>query len=123
MNLSVIEVRENRNFITSLNLVDTTDELMNLVEPEDHLTPTQIASIRIIEHMAMMLFVQFVEPEANKEEKDNFVDDVNEMAEILYASLNFEVIELRESGAFFASIQLEDVEEFFENLTDELENN
>ena len=123
MSLSVTEVHENNKFITSLNLINLTSESANLVTPEDNMTSIEIAGIKIIEHMAMMLFVQFVEPDANKEEKDNFVDDVNEMAEILYASMNFEVIELRESGAFFASIQLEDVEEFFENLTDELDNN
>lgn len=123
MNLSVIEVRENEEFITSLNLINTTDESINLIEPEDNLTPTEIANIKITEHIAMMLFAQFVEPDANKEDKDSFVDEVNVMAEILYTSMNFEVIEIRENGVFFASVQLEDISEFFDDLAEEVEEN
>ncbi len=123
MNLSVIEVRENNEFVSSLNLVNLSSESMNLAAPEDNLTPIEIATIKIIEHMAMMLFAQFVEPEANKEEKDNFVDEVNEMAEILYASMNFEVTEVRENGEILASAQLENAVEFLENLIGESEKN
>ena len=71
----------------------------------------------------MMLFAQFVEPDANKEDKDSFVDEVNVMAEILYTSMNFEVIEIRENGVFFASVQLEDISEFFDDLAEEVEEN
>lgn len=121
MNLSIIEVRENKEFITSLNIKSTTDETFESITPEDSLTPTEIAEIKISEHVAMMLFAQFIEPDANKEDKDNFVDEVNVMAEILCASMNIEVIEIHENGLFSASVQLEDISEFLDNLADEVE--
>lgn len=121
MNLSIIEVCENKKFIASLDVKSTTDETFDSITPEDNLTPTEIAEIKITEHVAMMLFAQFVEPDANKEDRDNFVDEVNIMAEILCASMNIEVIEIHENGLFSASVQLADLSEFLDNLADEVE--
>ncbi len=121
MNLSIIEVGEDKEFVASLNIESVADESLNSIAPEDSLTPTEVAVIKITEHMAMMLFSLFVEPDAKEEDKDIFVDEVNVMAEILYASMNIEVIEVHENGLFHASVQLEDVSEFLDNLSEEVE--
>ncbi len=121
MNLSIIEVNEDKEFITSINIEGAADESLNSIAPEDNLTPTEVAVVKITEHVAMMLFSQFVEPDANKGDKDSFVDEVNVMAEILCTSMNIEVIEIHENGLFHASVQLEEISEFLDNLAEEVE--
>jgi hypothetical protein len=66
--------------------------------------------------MAMMLFSFFCDPDESDEQKNEAVDDANEIAQILFESMNVVVTKIQNDSTFTVSLQLVDPLKFVDDI-------
>jgi len=117
MTIEVIDSRAS-NLTVSIKLVSPISESLNTVIAEESLSLKEIAEAKIKEHVAMMLFAFLADPDESEEKKNDFVDDVNEISQILWESMNIVVNKIEDDDSYIASIKLIDPIKFLESIAE-----
>jgi len=117
MTIKVIDSHAS-NLTVSIKLVSPISESLNTSTAGESLSPEEIAEAKIKEHVAKMLFAFFADPDESEEEKNSFVDDVNEITQILWESMNIVVNQIEDMGRYIASIKLIDPIKFLESIAE-----
>ena len=92
----------------SIKLIDPISNTASSTISDESSSPIAIAESQIREHMAMMLFSYFCDPDYSDDQKNEFVDDANEIAQLLFESMNIVVTKIQEDSTFMVSLQLVD---------------
>lgn len=114
MNINVIEATT-EGLKVSIKLVSPISESQNVITSGSSHSP----EAQIQEHIAMMLFSLFCDPDESEEQKNELVDEANEIAQMLSESMNIVVTETQNDQTFIISMTLTNPVEFFESIVDE----
>ncbi len=117
MSIKVIEVGA-EGFKVSIKLVCPASESGGSIIKIGNPSSAEIAEAQIQEHMAMMLFSFFSDPDESNDQKNEFVGDANEIAQILFDSMNIVVIKIQDDSTITTSLRLVDPIKFFEDIAD-----
>ena len=115
MTIKVIDVDAN-DIKISIELVSPISEPSSSAISDESRSSVEIAETKIREHMAMMLFSFFCDPDESDEQKNEAVDDANEIAQILFESMNVVVTKIQNDSTFTVSLQLVDPLKFVDDI-------
>lgn len=114
MTIKVIDADAN-DIKISIELVSPISEPSSSAISDESRSSVEIAETKIREHMAMMLFSFFCDPDESDEQKNEAVDDANEIAQILFESMNVVVTKIQNDSTFTVSLQLVDPLKFVDD--------
>ena len=117
MTIKVIDSQAS-NLTVSIKLVSPISESLNTITADESLSLEEIAESKIKEHVAMMLFAFLADPDESEEGKNDFVDDVNEISQILWESMNIVVNKIEDNERYIVSIKLIDPIKFLEGIAE-----
>jgi len=115
MTIKVINADAN-DIKISIELVSPISEPSSSAISDESQSSLEVAETKIREHMAMMLFSFFCDPDESVEQKNEAVDDANEFAQILFESMNLVVTEIENDSTFTVSLQLVDPLKFVDDI-------
>ena len=118
MTLKIIDSTES-DLTVSIELVSPISEPLDAITAEESVSLEEIAEVRIEEHIAMMLFAFFADPDESEEENNALVDDVNEITQILWESMNIVVKKIEDKEKYIASVKLTNPIKFLESIVEE----
>ena len=117
MTIEVIDSQAS-NLTVSIKLVSLISEPLITITVDESLSLEEIAEAKIKEHVAMVLFAFLTDPDASEEDKNDFVDEVNEITQILWESMNIVVNKIEDNEKYIASIKLIDPIKFLEGIAE-----